>query len=162
MDKMKKRNRLGQEEMIGFTVIVIIVSIILVFFLIFSLSNKPRAESEQAKSFLQSTLQYTTTCEISFKHLSVQDLIFSCYNQETCSGGEDSCSVLSDTLKGIIDESWPIGNNFLTKGYKFEVNSSTGAILSIERGNATSTYEGAQQLLPQPGAPINILFTAYS
>lgn len=154
--------RRGQEEMVGFAIIVIIVSVILVFFLLFSLSSKPQTDSYQAESFLESALQYTSSCEINYQYLSVQNLILSCYNQQQCSDGEDSCSVLGDALNGLLNASWPIGQEFPTKGYRLDITSDSGSLLSIQQGNTTSTYRGAQQTIPQPGVSINIAFTAYS
>src|SRR3989338_7985995 len=54
----------SQEEMVGFALIIILVSIILLVFLAFSLSKSKTesTESYEVNSFLQSTLQYTTAC----------------------------------------------------------------------------------------------------
>ena len=160
--KMEKRKKRAQEEMVGFVVIVVIVMIIIVFFLLFSLSSKPQTKSYEAQSFLQAALQYTTPCEINYQYMSVQNLIFSCYNQQTCSDGTNSCSVLSGTLNYMLNTSWPIGPNFPTKGYKLEISSDSGSIVSINQSNITGTYKGAQQVLPESGISINVLFTAYS
>ena len=159
---MVKRRTKGQEEMVGFVVIVIIVSIILVFFLLFSLSSKTEIQSYKAESFLQSALQYTTTCENSYQYLSIQNLVLSCYDQELCADGRDSCLVLNETLKGILNQSWPVGPDFPTKGYNLDIFSDTQPVISIQEGNKTGVYQGAQQVIPKGPISINVVFTAYS
>ncbi|MBI2057207.1 hypothetical protein HYT91_03060 [Candidatus Pacearchaeota archaeon] len=64
---MLNKNKIGQEEMVGFALIIILVSVILLVFLAFSL-NKPKTEateSYEVNSFLQSSLQYTSSCQTS-------------------------------------------------------------------------------------------------
>ena len=63
----------AQEEMVGFALIVIIVSVILVIFLGFSLRDqgKENVESYEVESFIQSFLQYTSECRDNFNFLSV-------------------------------------------------------------------------------------------
>src|SRR3989338_6892512 len=111
---INKKNKFGQEEMIGFALIIILVSIILLVFLAFSL-NKSKTESTESyevNSFLQSTLQYTSTCQTSSgikRFESIQDLVFGCDLKEKCSNNEDTCKALNETLTDILKESWLIG-----------------------------------------------------
>ena len=161
-----KQNKRAQEEIVGFAVIVIIVSIIIIFFLVFSLSDNPETESYEAESFLQSSLYYTSSCADNGKYLSVQDLVFSCYMGETCgnddgSDGEEACAVLNETMKGMLEESWQVGSDFPVKGYKLEIFSEEEVILSLEEGNITGSYKGAQQILPESRTSIKILFNLY-
>lgn len=153
----------AQEEIVGFAIIVIIVSIILVFFLIFSLSDKPETASYEAESFLQSALYYTSSCAINDKFLPVQDLVVSCYNKQKCDNEQDACTILNETLKSVLEESWPVGPDFPVKGYKMEIFTQEEEIIpSIEKGNITGVYKGAQQILPYAGAQISVLFNVYS
>ena len=155
------RNNKAQEEIVGFAMIVIIVSIILVFFLIFSLSDKSQAESYEASSWLQASLQYTSDCMAGYENLPVQKLIAACYNQEKCESEEEACEVLNDTLIGMLEESWQVGDEFPIRGYKLEITSGEENILSIEKGNVTSNYRGTQQVLPERGISIQVLFRTY-
>ena len=159
---IKMENQRAQEEIVGFAVIVIIVSIILVFFLVFSLSDKTETENYEAKSFLQSSLHYTSNCEIGREFLPVQELIVSCYEEDRCNDEQDACLVLNETLKAILEESWPVGSNFPVKGYKLEVFSGEQQILSIREGNLTRSYKSAPQILPESSASIRVLFNLYS
>ena len=155
------RQKRAQEEIVGFAMIVIIVSIILIFFLVFSLSDRTETESYEAGSFLQSSLHYTSSCADNDEFLPVQKLIVSCYNEEKCDNEEEACVVLNETLKGILEESWSVGSDFPEKGYKLEIFSGEEAILSIREGNITGSYKGAQQLLPEGSVSISVSFTAY-
>lgn len=161
ISRITKNNKRAQEEIVGFAVIVIIVSIILIFFLVFSLSDKPATESYEAESFLQSALHYTSTCADNGKYLAVQKLMVSCYDEEKCDDGQKACDVLNETLKGILKESWQTGEEFPVKGYKLEVFSGEEAFLSIREGNITGSYKGAQQILPEGRASIRALFNLY-
>ena len=74
------KNKYGQEEMVGFALIMIIVAIILLIFLSFSLgkSEKETVESYEVESFIQSMSQYTTDCRDNLEYVSIQKLIFDC------------------------------------------------------------------------------------
>ena len=159
---MKIDNKRAQEEIVGFAMIVIIVSIILIFFLVFSLSDEPVTNSYETESFLQAALAYTSSCEDRNNFLPVQGLIVSCYNEARCDDEKDACVVLNETLKGILEESWQVGSDFPAKGYNLEVFTSEEQILSIEKGNIPGNYKGAQQVLPYSGAQISVLFNVYS
>ena len=155
------KNKRAQEEIVGFAIIVIIVSLIIVFFLVFSLSNRDQAiEGYKEASFLQSTLQYTSSCENRADFLSVQELVASCYNKEQC-GEEEACVALNQTLKGILEASWPSGSELPVKGYKMEAVSGEELVFSLSSGNVTGSYRGAQQIIPESGASIKVYFTAY-
>lgn len=161
MVRITKKNKRAQEEIVGFAVIVIIVSIIIIFFLVFSLSEKTETESYEAESFLQSSLYYTSSCADNEEYLPVQDLVFSCYTKERCDNEEEACDVLNETLKGILEESWQTGEDFPVKGYKLEIFSEEETIISLEEGNVTGSYKGAQQILPESRTSIKILFNLY-
>ena len=166
MIKMKPKNKRAQEEIVGFAMIVIIVSIILMFFLVFSLSSGSENEkSYEASSFLQAALSYTSDCMSNFEYLPVDELIASCYNEKTCElrgEREDVCDVLNDTLNGLLAESWPVGEDRPEKGYKMEAVSGEETMFSISEGNITRNLKMANQIIPESGAQIRVSFTAYS
>ena len=150
----------AQEEMVGFALIVIIVSVILVIFLGFSLRDqgKENVESYEVESFIQSFLQYTSECRDNFDFLSVQELISDCNDNKKCSDGKKACDILNETLKGITGESWRIGKERPVNGYELKINSLNKNILELKEGNTTGNSKGAIQYLPNN---IEITFTAY-
>ena len=159
---MKKFKR-GQEEMVGFALIVILVAVILVVFLGFSLNKeKESVQSYEVESFLQASLQYTTSCSDNFEYLSLQNLIFNCVGENTCSGGENSCEVLGEELKGILGQGWTVEKGSLTKGYEMNITSNGKEVIFIAEGNFTGNSKGSFQNFFRAGNSIDILFTVYN
>jgi len=137
----------GQEEMVGFIVIVVMVSIILLVLLGFMLksSSTETVEDYEVESFIGAMLQYTSNCEADLEFLSVQDLIVECHTGSSCLDGEKSCDVLNSTLKDLIKSGWNVNDQSAVKGYSFEVTAGDTSIFSLQAGNKTSDYKGAYQ-----------------
>ena len=161
----KIMNKRGQEEMIGFGLIIIIVAVILLVFLAVSL-NKSKKEvlgTNEVNSFIQSFLSYTTSCaEYQDNYYSIQQLIIECNNYESdCLDGRKTCDVLNSTLKGIVDESWSVGENTPIIGYELSITSEQAELISCIKGNITNNYKGSMQEFSSRGMSIIIDFTAY-
>lgn len=170
-EKISQRNfpkltsKKGQEEMIGFALIIIMVSVILLVFLAISL-GKDKKEAlgvNEVNSFIQSFLAYTTSCaEYSDSYYSIQKLIIECNNYDSnCLDGRKTCDVLNSTLKGIVDESWPISENTPIIGYELLIGAEEIELISFTKGNVTNNYKGAMQKFSSRGMSIIIDFTAY-
>ncbi len=162
---VKKIKHRGQEEMVGFALIVILVAVIGLVFLALSLNKHPSAvESYQAESFVQSALQYTTQCKDYFGYVSVEDLVSMCESGDPCvNDGRDSCDALNSTLKGILDTTWPVGNGSPYKGYSLNITGDNGNTIYLKEGNVTSDSKGAIQPFPvKGGGVIRVVFVVYS
>lgn len=161
----KLYNKKAQEEMVGFGIIIVIVAIILLVFLSISLKNpsKSSVESYEVEGYIQSFLQYTTTCEKDYagNYIDVTNLIFKCEDNLNCYEGSNSCNVLYSTLEGISDENWKYGEEYPVKGYLLNIYSGNNSIIHIEKGNLTSNYKGSSQSFAKNGKIINIEFSAY-
>jgi hypothetical protein len=100
----KKR---GQQEIVGFVLIVVLVVVALMIFLIISL-NKPSvtAKSKFSESFLSSIMAYTTECVVSEPRKETMiDLIESCYKNERCDNlNRPSCDYLNETMASIMND----------------------------------------------------------
>lgn len=165
------QNKSGQEEMVGFAIIIVLISVILLAFLGFSLSHSSseKVPSYEVEGFLYSSLQYTTSCEDSFGYLSLQELIFECYNNNTCLDGKDACKVLNNSLKGMLKGSWPIyENDSFYKGYALNIwkenqveGDSGKVILKLNEGNTTKEFKWASQDLPKGKDMFHIEFKVY-
>lgn len=158
------RNKLAQEEIVGFAMIIIIVAIIILFFFVFYLrEEKESVESYEVESFIQAFLHYTTECESYMEYLSVQKLIFECEKGFVCLDGRNSCEVLNSTLKGIAEESWKTGEDRPVKGYELKIIINQKELIYFSEGEATQNYKGAVQSLPFSGGAdsIDISFKAY-
>lgn len=149
----------AQEEMVGFALIIIVVAVIILIFLGFSLkdSNKEAVESYEVESFIQSFLQYTTDCRDNLEPLSVQSLIDDCKLDRLCLDGRETCEVLNSTLKGIVEESWKIGEDRPIKGYELMILSNGEEMLKFNAGNITVNSKSSVQFLKDT----DVLFTAH-
>jgi hypothetical protein len=100
----------GQEEMVGFVLIVVLVAVIALIFLGIQLRSslwENVSESKEIESFLFSLEHYTTECEIpSNIFLDLGDVIVKCYKREICeNNGKSACEVLENELEQIIGNS---------------------------------------------------------
>jgi len=156
----QKKTKKGQEEMVGFGLIIIIVAIILLVFLGFSLrkSQKEVVEDYEIDSFVQAFLQYTTDCQDNLEYLSIQKLIFDCNTGEECLDGRETCKVLNSALIGVVEESWKVGGDRPVKGYELKINVNEEEMLFLTEGNITNNYRGSAEYLPKE---IDIYFTVY-
>lgn len=156
--KIRKAKK-AQEEIVGFALIIIVVSIILLVFLGFSLREpeKETVESYEVESFIQSFLQYTTDCRDNLEPLSIQRLIFNCRNNVVCLDGRNTCDVLNLTLKDIVEKSWLTGEERPVKGYELKIVSDDKEMLKFDKGNITINSKSSVQYFQD----VEIFFTAY-
>lgn len=161
---IKRINKRAQEEMVGFALIAIIVSVgilILLSFLIRS-PTKGNTESYQIDSFIQSALQYTSDCENEIQFLNLQSLVISCNNGDSCLDGRNSCDVLNSTLTGIVENSWNAGNQSAIKGYGLKISIDGQDKLAVNKGNTTSDYTGGFQDFARSGHDYEVSLTIYN
>ncbi|MCK9569216.1 hypothetical protein M0R72_09785 [Candidatus Pacearchaeota archaeon] len=156
-------NKKGQEEIIGFVVIVVIVSVIMLVLLSFILtsSDDVAVESYEVESFIQSIMQYTTTCENKLEFLSYQQLIAYCENNGVCLNGVNSCEILSSTTEDIIKTGWNINEQSAIKGYEFKIVTEERELFFLEEGNKTTSYKGSFQDFARSGKEYTISLTIY-
>lgn len=166
---IRKNAYKGQEEMVGFALIIIIVAVILLVFLSISLRDTDRetVESFEVESFIQAFLQHTSDCRRvdNLDFLSVQRLIFSANNEDLCLDGRSAGEALNKTLIEIMDDSWKIGEDRPVKGRKLEILADNGIelkeLLFIDEGNMTPNSKGAVQEFYRSGSDISINFVLY-
>ncbi len=162
---MKKNNRskLGQEEIVGFTLIIIIVAVILLVILGFSLRGKGReaVQSYEVGSFIQTSLQYTTDCYDGIEYLPIQKLIFECESENLCEDERKACDVLETTLTDISEKSWKVSEETPVKGYKIRIVTGEREILRIKQGNETNNYKSSMQSFSRSGVDYDVSFSVY-
>lgn len=160
-----RKNKRGQEEMVGFALIIILVSVIILVFLGFFLGNRNNqsVESYEAESFVIASLQYSTECRDYYGYLSIKDLIFMCNAGTNCRNGEDSCQILNSTFSGILNQSWKVIQGSPIKGYEMTITSNTeeGKLPVIFAGNRTRNGEGTLQSFSKGGASVSIEFNVF-
>ena len=157
---MKKQ---GQEEIVGFAIIIVIVYVILLVFLSFFLrsSRTMEIQSSEVEGFIQAFLQQTSDCEDALGFLSVQKLMFSCDNGEICFDERSACDVLDSTMQEISENSWNVGEDTFIRGYKLRMISEDEEIFMLEKGNITRNYKGALQPFSKRGKDYEVSFNLY-
>ncbi len=165
----KKNNSRGQNEMVGFGLIIVLVAVVFIVFLsIYIRKPSETIVDHEANSFVQSLLQYTTVCEEGdFENLTVQRLISHCKDKDICySNGMDPCIVLNNTIKDLVRESWRVGPENYIKGYSFTINVSDGnsneQLVNIKEGVTTRNYRLSLQDFGKGWDYTVILFKAYT
>jgi len=140
----------AQEEMVGFILIVVLVSIIAVVFL-FIVLRKPVEvrQSSEVSDFLYSSLIYTTDCKPSQEQVyEFKDIVKACLNKEKCISGEDTCDILNKTASEMIEAGFGITPEAKYKAYDFKIftGNETGnqTLLYLQKGNITSNIVGSE------------------
>ena len=141
----------GQEEIVGFVVIVVLVVVIALIFLGISLRNDSNQvkESKDVRRFVDSALLYTSDCAFGYEpnYASLKDLITSCYRdpEKSCLDNRDVCLALNQTLNAMLDTSWNVGSDAKVNGYEFNafyaINASdenVERIVKVDKGNCSS------------------------
>jgi hypothetical protein len=165
---MKKK---GQEEIVGFVLIVVIIAVVFVIFLGIKLRNPEPAqrESEVLYQFIESSMEQTTDCVIreNGKNVALNELIGECYSfNNNCLNGRTSCDIATDTFKELLKATWKVGPQEVYKGYEitaeYHRNSSSvevnDEVFSIIEGNCSNSYIGNSYFIPE--FPGNIIVQA--
>lgn len=154
--KWDRMNKKGQEEIVGFALIVILIAVVFLIFLAIFLRQDPhinRIESEEISQFLEASFEYTTDCSRTerSRKLSLAELIKECYEESECFTGESACSLVNRTYIEIINSSFPIGEEWPDKGYIFNITYHSKedykSIVSIVKGRCGGSQRGFDQPL---------------
>lgn len=159
----------GQEEIVGFVVVVALVAIVFVVFLGFSFSNKVQEKnSKDIKQFLESIRQVTSSCIMSGRAVSFKELFGYCYDNKICDSGEETCKILEDESKELLKESYAVGDEAYIKGYSFKIEyeekikEEREEIINLNQGNCSSSYREADDFFPySSGQVFNSLRLCY-
>jgi len=150
--------------MVGFVIIIILVAVILLVLLGFLLRS-PSTEvvkNYEVESFIQASLQYTTTCENQIEFLSIKNLIVSCETGESCLDGKNSCDILNETFKNIIGNAWNVKEGSAVKGYKLGIVVNGNEQFILKRGNETKNYKGSWEDFAVGSDNYEVLLNVYS
>ncbi len=168
---LKMKNKRAQEEIVGFVIIVIIVVMagVIILGMVIRSSNSSNLESKEIYYFLESSMQITTSCAISYEpaYLRLSELIEKCYSSlNNCLSGENPCEVLNRTIKEVIESSFNIDNKASIKGYEFKsvymTNITLEEIYRLEKGECVNNIKGSELIIPAfPGSISNTLKLCY-
>ncbi len=110
MVELRKVGKRGQEEMVGFVLIVVLVMIAAMIFLVISVrkGKEDVRDSVVVENMLNTIMRHTTDCAITFEpqYDTIEDLAKSCYESERCSnlGNSLACDYLNETLSDIMED----------------------------------------------------------
>lgn len=146
MKKMKSKK--AQQEMVGFALIVVIVSVLILIFFVFALKkNTDFEQSYEVEAFIQAFLQQTTNCSTDYypNYEDIQGLIFECGKNSVCLGGISSCEILNLTIEKLLKDSLQVGEEFPMKAYSLEIFYLGDDLMFFEKGELTKNNKGAVQ-----------------
>lgn len=144
-------NRRGQQEMVGFILIVVLVMIGLMVFLVISLRTSPdEADSLEVENMLSAIMSHTTDCAIPAVpyYDTLEDLFKSCYENDECSRMDRSaCGYLNETLGAILEDLMATEATVGAYQFDFFVAGEEGqeGLLKIFEGECAGRVSGAQR-----------------
>lgn len=137
----------AQHEIVGFVLIVIIVSVIGLIFLSLSIGRgEQKSVNTEISDFLKSSMYYTTDCAVNYipQYKELQDLIKICYDNpiQRCLDGRSICQAREEILDKLITKSLDINPDSPNKAYKLNIyykqeEVQDEELLKIEKGNFT-------------------------
>jgi len=140
----------GQQEMVGFILIVVLVMIGLMVFLVISLRTSPdKVDSLEVENMLNAIMGHTTECAIPSVpyYETFEDLFLSCYENDDCAGDVGSaCDYLNETLRAILEDLMDTEATVDAYQFDFLVADDEGqeGLMRIFEGNCTGEVLGAQ------------------
>jgi hypothetical protein len=150
MIKMVRKK--GQQEMVGFVLIVVIVIIGVFIFLIFSMGQNKIKETDIANNILYSLLRTTVDCSLvdtskgNVKFLDMRELFKISYEDKMCSNNQRlAFDVLNETLTEILDEILVLEPTISAYQLDFIHSDAQGTInlLRILKGSCNGTIYGS-------------------
>lgn len=158
---MKKK---GQEEIVGFILIVVLISVIALIFLAISI-RKPTniQDSKEIENFLQASLIHTTDCQANNETIyNLKELIIACNKRESCINSEEACFELNKTISEMISSAFQIEKESKTKGYNLYLQSNNITLNSWKSGIKTGEINGGETFIYSSGDKLILRLELYS
>ena len=165
-DKMRRR---GQEEIVGFVMVVVIVAIIFLILLgIFVRRGDTGTESESRdiQLFLESVMEQTSACAVDYEpdFSDLGELIKECheFGERACTSGKRVCEVLEEELGRALELGWNVVAESYYKGYVFNASYVSGEIeeeiIVVQKGECGASVRGGEVLRDSfPGTIVSSL-----
>ncbi len=160
------KNKKGQEEIVGFVLIMVITAVVLLIFLGITLRKGSVNEIESVESyqFLESVMEYTSDCAVRFvpDYSRIGELFGECLEGRKCLDGRGSCEALNESVQSILEKSWKVDNESIIKGYELDAIYTNGdekeEIIVIKKGVCLNRLSGATYLIPSFPGSIGVSF----
>ena len=141
----------GQQEMVGFVLIVVLVMIGMMVFLVISLRDSPENKgSLEVGNILDAIMKHTTECAIVYEpdYDNFEDLFKSCHQGDVCNNlNESACDYLNESLQVVISDLMKSEASVSAYQLDFFVKDNEGqlGLLQISEGNCTGNVNSAQR-----------------
>lgn len=161
---MNRQNKIGQEEMAGFVIIVILVTIIAVVLLGFALRKPIQTKtSQEVSAFIYASFPITTSCKPTEEtSYTLKELIIACADNKVCLSGEASCEVLNKRYTRLIKDGFRIRNDSVYTGYHLVISDKRTNLAELTEGIAKSTKIGAKESFPYRDNNFDVSLELYS
>ncbi|MEK6910312.1 MAG: hypothetical protein AABW82_00905 [Nanoarchaeota archaeon] len=155
-------NKKGQEEIVGFALVIIIVAVVGLLLLglaIRSGDKGAKSDNYEIRQFLDSSMHVSSDCSLrsNIDYASVSDLVRECYRnqaRECLSSGEKVCLALNRSLQGIINSGLKIGPERPNKGFMMNISfeqktGESSSFLELKDGKCDKDYTAGEYLIPE-------------
>ena len=137
------KNR-GQQEIVGFVLIVVLVVVGLMVFLVISMrSGDDALERVKVSNILDVVMRTTTECAIVYEpdYDSFEDLFKSCYGGKICSNsGREACDYLNESLIDVISGMMMTESGVVGWGIDFVERDEDGEVGIVDISDAVIAY----------------------
>ncbi len=144
------KNR-GQQEMVGFVLIVILVVVGLMVFLVISVrSGDDDVKSVEVENMLNALMKHTTDCAVVYvpDYDDFEDLFKSCHQGDQCSNlGMSACDSLNESLRAVLEGMFATEATIDAYQIDFFVKDDEGqqGLLTVFEGNCSGIVTSAQR-----------------
>jgi hypothetical protein len=145
---MVSKNNRAQHEILGFVLIIIIVSIIGLVFLSFMIGRGEPITQESVKisNLISASMYYTSDCAINYipNYKNGQELIKECFKNSgnSCLNQKDICESLNITMIKMIEESLDVAPDKPNKAYELIIYYRAGGV-NIQDEQILNLNQGA-------------------
>ena len=150
--------RKGQQEIVGFVLIVVLVMVALMVFLIISVrdSGDDVAGSVGVSNMLDVVMKATSDCAIVYEpdYDSFEDLFKSCFKEDSCNNlGVSACDYLNESFMDVVSSI--VRSDASVNGWSAQFSERDGAgILMWSDGDCNRTASGAQRSIISGGTSL--------
>jgi hypothetical protein len=142
----------GQQEIVGFVLIVVLVIIgLMVFLIISSRSGGDDVKTVEVGNMLDALMKHTTDCAVVYEpdYDDFEDLFKSCHQGDQCSNlGMSACDYLNESLRAVLEGMFATEATIEAYQIDFSVKEeeeSTGLLQIVHGGNCTGSVSAAQR-----------------
>ncbi len=160
LGKINKKDKAGQQEIIGFVLIVVLVLVAGMVFLIIAIKSPiEEKESKNVENLLFALEEHTTDCaNYEPNYYSIKKLVKECYGNHRCENlDRESCDYLEEEVKEILDKviETEAGRNFYELEIFFrdsdedessDVSANEDEILSVFSGECNISKSSSAQI----------------